>query len=121
MGREIAFEDLTIEAMRARSQFSGLPEEVVFEVAAGVSQVVIELEQAANSRWNSIGFDNSRIIIHGSIRDVVFMIQAGVNNLDELREFRSRVQRTIAGPAGREFHTNPTGPPNTQRTTLRNR
>ena len=80
-----------------------------------------ELARAIREKIAETGIQCKTIypMVLGSIRDVVMMVQAGVDTLEELEKFRrqSKFGRS-GGIQGREFHTNPIGPPGQRMTTL---
>ena len=146
--RELIVQD----ALDGRSQFHGLVPDLQLELQAGVTELVDQLEDACNRRWNSVSFTSineilidgepyighvrlatslrekvkeagvngksASGIVSGSFRDTIFMIQAEVDTLDQLRSTRAIFRIESAGFRGRELHTKSETPPTQIRTTL---
>ena len=80
-----------------------------------------ELATSIKARVKEFGIPYNTVypMVAASIKNVVMMIQAGVNTLAELKKFKHRSKTgSSGGIRGREFHTNPVGPYNQRRTTL---
>lgn len=56
-------------------------------------------------------------IVVGAYKRSVFMLQAGVDTIEELNRYR-RIFKTGRGAEGRTLHTHPIAPPNTRYTSL---